>query len=534
MPRDIRLFRSRHLLPSGRLPRSRPPVSRHRRLGLMPPVALAAALAAGGGGIALLSADAATTGLTASYQTVASWGSGYTGQYTLTNHGSAVSSWTLSFDLPSGTSITSMWNGFYKVSAGKVSVTPVLWSGQSWDGTIAAGQSLQIGFVTEAAGTAGKPAGCRVDGQSCTAAPPAGKSGPAGGPTAPASPAPTSPGPTSTAPATPPAPAPTASSPPPGPAPSSSATTAPSPVPAGFSPYVDTSLYPPFSLTTAAQQAGVRQFNLAFVVAGGASGTAGCTPEWGGVTAVGSDPVAAQISALRAMGGDVRISFGGEDGSELAQTCTSASQLEAAYQQVISAYDVSKLDFDIEGAAQDDTAANARRDQALAALEARDSELQVSFTLPVLPTGLTADGLSVLTGAIAAGVQISAVNVMAMDYGDSPAPDPAAMMGTYAIDAATAADAQLAGALGISDSAAWSRIAVTPMIGQNDEADEVFTLADAQQLAAFAASKHLAWLSMWSAGRDQECPGGADSNAQPTCSGVVQSADAFMKALGAY
>ena len=36
------------------------------------------------------------------------------------------------------------------------------------------------------------------------------------------------------------------------------------------------------------------------------------------------------------------------------------------------------------------------------------------------------------------------------------------------------------------------------------------------------------------AGRDQECPGGADSNAQPTCSGVVQSADAFMKALGAY
>jgi hypothetical protein len=297
---------------------------------------------------------------------------------------------------------------------------------------------------------------------------------------------------------------------------------------------VDTSLYPPFSLTATAQQTGVRQFNLAFVVAGGDSGTAGCTPEWGGVTAIGSDPVAAQISALRAMGGDVRISFGGEDGSELAQTCTSVSQLEAAYQQVISAYDITGIDFDIEGAAQDDTAANSRRDQALASLEARDSGLQVSFTLPVLPTGLTADGMNVLTGAIAAGVQISAVNVMAMDYGDSPAPDPATMMGTYAIDAATAADAQLAGALRISDTAAWSRIAVTPMIGQNNETDEVFTLADAQQLEAFAASKHLAWLSMWSAGRDQECPGGADSSAQPTCSGVVQSAGAFMKILGAY
>jgi signal transduction histidine kinase len=44
----------------------------------------------------------------------------------------------------------------------------------------------------------------------------------------------------------------------------------------------------------------------------------------------------------------VRISFGGESGSELAVTCTSVSQLRAAYQQVISAYDVNKIDFDIE------------------------------------------------------------------------------------------------------------------------------------------------------------------------------------------
>ena len=59
----------------------------------------------------------------------------------------------------------------------------------------------------------------------------------------------------------------------------------------------------------------MKQFNLAFVVSGGS----GCTPEWGGVTAIGDDPVAAQIGALRAIGGDVRISFGGEDGSELAR-----------------------------------------------------------------------------------------------------------------------------------------------------------------------------------------------------------------------
>ena len=282
---------------------------------------------------------------------------------------------------------------------------------------------------------------------------------------------------------------------------------------------------------TTAQSTGVKQFNLAFVVAGGSGG---CTPEWGGVTAIGSDPVAAQIGALRAIGGDVRISFGGEAGSELALTCTSVSQLEAAYQQVISAYDVNKIDFDIEGAAIANTAANTRRDQAIAALQAQDNGLQVSFTLPVLPSGLTSDGVAVLAGAAQAGVQISAVNVMAMDYGDGAAPNPAGKMGTFAIDAATATDAQVASALGISDDAAWPKIAVTPMIGVNDTSDEIFTVANAQQLAAFAASKHLAWLSMWSAARDTECPGGAASSAEPTCSSIVQAPDAFMDALGAY
>jgi chitinase len=56
----------------------------------------------------------------------------------------------------------------------------------------------------------------------------------------------------------------------------------------------------------------------------------------------------------------------------------------------------------------DDTAANALRDQALAALQARNPGLQVSFTLPVLPSGLPADEDAVLTGAVQAGVDISA------------------------------------------------------------------------------------------------------------------------------
>jgi hypothetical protein len=486
---------------------------------------MAAVLAAGGGAGALA---ASSTGdgpsLSVSYETVTSWGTGYTGQYTITNDGGAATTgWTLGFRLPAGTSITSLWNGADTVSGGQVTVTNA-----GWDGAIQPGGSADVGFVTSGSGgPAGVPGDCTIDGAPCQPGPGSTPSG---------SPAPSQPGPTPSA-GPSPAPSPTATaSPTPSPAPSPPPAPPPSPSPptgpppggtAGFAPYVDTSLFPPFSLTTAASQTGVKQFNLAFVVSGG-----GCTPEWGGVTAIGNDPVAAQISALRAAGGDVRVSFGGQAGSELAQTCTSVSALAAAYQQVISAYGLNKIDFDIEGAAIADTAANTRRDQALAQLQARDQGLQVSFTLPVLPSGLTQDGVSLLAGAVSAGLQIFAVNVMAMDYGDANAPNPSGMMGTYAIDAATATDGQIASVLGITAPAAWSKVAVTPMIGVNDQADEIFTLSDAQQLVSFAASKHLAWLSMWSAGRDQECSGGAQASAQPTCSSIVQPRFAFMKALG--
>ncbi|HTZ22993.1 MAG TPA: cellulose binding domain-containing protein, partial [Streptosporangiaceae bacterium] len=415
--------------------------------------------------------------------------------------------WTLGFRLPGGASLSSLWNGADTVSGGQVTVTNA-----GWDGAISPGGSAQIGLVVEGSATA--PGNCTIDGAPCQ---PGG--GGAGSPTPSAS-APSATTPTPTA-SPSPSPSPSPSSPAPSPSPSEPAGTT-----AGFAPYVDTSLFPPFSLTSVAAQTGVKQFNLAFVVSGG-----GCTPEWGGTTAIGGNPVAAEIGA---MGGDVRVSFGGEDGSELAQTCTSVSQLTAAYQQVISAYDLNKIDFDIEGAALDDTAANAVRDQALAQLQAQDPGLQVSFTLPVEPSGLTQDGIDLLDGAVSAGVGISAVNVMAMDYGDASAPDPATMMGAYAIDAATATDAQIAGVLGISDAAAWAKVAVTPMIGQNDQTDEVFTVADAQQLEAFAAAKHLAWLSMWSAGRDTECPGGADTAPQPSCSGIVQTPQEFAETLGQF
>ncbi|MET9010602.1 glycoside hydrolase family 18 protein [Streptomyces olivaceoviridis] len=466
-----------------------------------------------GGGAVLLTGTANAAGVNAAYTRTSDWSTGYTAQYVVTNNtGQAEKTWTLEFDLPAGARLSSLWNGESSVSGQHVTVKPATWD---TDG-LAPGKSVTVGFVVNGSGD---PTGCRIDDARCSADGGATPE-PSGRPTQttqPPTPAPTSTStsaPTQSAPATQSAtPTPTGST--------GSGTTAS----AGFAPYVDTSLYPAFDLLGAADATGVKNYNLAFLTDGG-----GCTPKWGGVTDLTSDAVAAQIGALRAKGGDVRVSFGGASGSELATTCSSADALAAAYGKAVDSYRLTKVDFDVEGGALPDTAANTRRAQAIAKLQAQHPGLDVSFTLPVMPEGLTQDGVNLLANAKSNGVRINTVNIMAMDYGASYSGD----MGTYAEQAATATQAQVKSVLGLSDSAAWKAVAVTPMIGVNDVSSEVFKVDDAAQLVDFARSKGLGWLSMWSATRDKQCAGGTKPTADATCSSVTQEPFAFSKAFGAY
>ncbi|WP_327137017.1 cellulose binding domain-containing protein [Streptomyces sp. NBC_01340] len=449
-----------------------------------------------GGGAFLFSGTALAAGVGAAYTKTSDWSTGYTAQYVITNDtGRAKGDWTLEFDLPAGAELSSLWNGTSTVSGQHVTVKPTSWDK---DG-LAAGESVTVGFVVK--GTA-DPKGCVIDGAKCSVDDGATPE-PSGRPTQ--SPTPT---PTAT------------------PTPSASETTGSGTTTgAGFAPYVDTSLYPAFDLVGSATATGVKDYNLAFITDGG-----GCTPKWGGVTDLASDGVASQIGALRAKGGDVRVSFGGASGSELATTCASADALAAAYGKAVDAYDLTKVDFDIEGGALPNTAANTNRAKAIAKLQRQHPNLDVSLTLPVMPEGLTQDGVNLLSDAKSNGVKISAVNIMAMDYGPAYSGD----MGTYAEQAATATQAQVKSVLGLSDSAAWKSVAVTPMIGVNDVASEIFKVDDATQLVDFAKSKGLGWLSMWSATRDKQCPGGAKNSADATCSSIAQDAGAFSKAFGAY
>lgn len=290
-----------------------------------------------------------------------------------------------------------------------------------------------------------------------------------------------------------------------------------------YAPYIDVSLNTPdTTITSIAEKTGVKYFTLAFVNAGENN-----EPMWAWRPADGY--YKDQVDRIRAMGGDVILSFGGAVGAEteLARKITDTELLTQKYQSVIDAYGAKNIDFDIEGSALNDQASVDRRNQAIKKLQDSDPGLYVSFTLPIAPGGLAPEGRNIIRSAKDAGIRVDRVNVMLMDYGDGAAPDPDGKMGYYGIQATTSLFGQLKEIYpDKSEEQIWSMIGLTPMIGQNDVQSEVFYLEDAQQVAEFAGSKGAGLMSIWAAHRDNG-KGGRDQVANWGYSGIEQSDFAF-------
>src|SRR4051812_35989630 len=262
-----------------------------------------------------------------------------------------------------------------------------------------------------------------------------------------------------------------------------------------------------FKLTDCDDACGQKFYTLAFIIADKDG-----KPAWDGRMPLAENVYADQIDAIRKRGGDVIVSFGGEGGTELALAEKDAAALEAKYQAVIDQYKFTWLDFDIEGKALDNTAANERRNTAIANLQKKQPELIVSFTLPVDPNGISAESRAMLADAKARGVKVHSANVMTMDYG--PRHSKGKKMSDVAIASATKAHEQCQA---IDPSIA---IGLTPMIGQNDVKSEVFTIDDAKALRAWAeVQPWVCSLSFWASNRDNGKAGQKGGN---TRSGIEQ------------
>jgi len=308
-----------------------------------------------------------------------------------------------------------------------------------------------------------------------------------------------------------------------------------------FAPYVDMTLYPTPDLDGIARQTGVNLFTVAFVQ----SDPQG-NPAWAGLPALGLGSnneqfqgLGREINELRAIGGDVMLSIGGANGVSLAQTFVnqnkSAAQLKNSYLSVVNEYGLNHLDFDIEGAAISSPQSIQLRSEAIALLQQEQPNLDIWYTLPVLPSGLTSEGLNVVREALTAGVNLDGINIMAMDYGAAAAPPEAASMGDYAIQAAQNTYSQLAGLYGeFGQTFGWDNLGVTPMIGVNDVTAEIFRPTDAQQLLSFAEQQGLGMLSMWSLGRDRPAPAGQEGLAAYNHSGLSENPYTFVDIFGSY
>lgn len=307
-----------------------------------------------------------------------------------------------------------------------------------------------------------------------------------------------------------------------------------------FAAYVDVTATPTFQF----QQMGAtshRDAILSFIVSDPSNV---CTPSWGGAytmnEAAGALDLDTRIARLQQQGGSVAISFGGKANQELAVNCTNPTQLLAAYHSVVDRYNINTIDLDLEQSGLTNAAANARRATAIAALQkdrrAEGKALAVWVTLPVDTQGLTTDGTNEIATLLSKGVDITGLNVMTMDYGASLASGQSMLQGSES--ALEQSERQLGilyqrAGIYLNSASLWRKMGATPMIGQNDNVNEVFTLADANGLNSFARSHGMERMSMWSANRDITC----GSNyvdvtvVSDSCSGVNEGSTTFTDIL---
>ncbi|MFF9641971.1 glycosyl hydrolase family 18 protein [Kitasatospora aureofaciens] len=291
-----------------------------------------------------------------------------------------------------------------------------------------------------------------------------------------------------------------------------------------FAPYFES--WTGQSPATLAAQSGAKYLTMAFLQA---ATKGSCTPYWNGDTSkpVSSSTFGADIATIRANGGDVIPSFGGytadNTGTELADSCTDVGQIAAAYEHLITTYDISRIDLDIEDNSLTNTAGIDRRNKAIKTVQdwaaASGRTVQFSYTLPTTTSGLADSGLAVLRNAVSNNARIDVVNMMTFDYYDNATHDMAA-------DTQTSAQGlynQLARLYPSKTPAQlWGSIGITEMVGIDDfGAAETFTVANATTVYNWAVSKGINTLSFWALQRDNgNCAGkGGDDS----CSGINQN-----------
>jgi hypothetical protein len=261
-----------------------------------------------------------------------------------------------------------------------------------------------------------------------------------------------------------------------------------------------------------------------------ATGTCG-SETWGGVP--GASWAAENIPQLQNAHLNYVVSTGGAAGTF---SCGSTAGMESFIARYASPNLVG-VDFDIEGGqTQSDIQALV---SAAAGAQAQYPGLQFSFTLATLAAsdgsygGVNSLGNEVVQAVLGSGLKNYVVNLMTMDFGSASSGVCVVVSGSCEMgQSAIQAVKNLEHTYGIPA----GKIAVTPMIGLNDNSSETFTATDVDTLTSYVRGNGLAGLHFWSLDRDTPCPS-AQTWASPTCNSVsgttaLEYTDRFLSDLG--
>ncbi|WP_130434696.1 glycosyl hydrolase [Rivibacter subsaxonicus] len=239
----------------------------------------------------------------------------------------------------------------------------------------------------------------------------------------------------------------------------------------------------------------------------------------------------ANVAAFEKAGMPYIVSTGGEGG---VFTCASDEGM-ARFMARYASKMLRGFDFDIEGKqtpAEVDSLV-----QRVKTAQRRHPKLRFSFTVA---TFAASDGggasLNALGDTLMAAIKRhqlggAVINLMVMNYG--PASAAHCVVGKDGRCDMHASALQAAHNLHRKHGVPYNRIALTAMLGRNDVAENVFTLADAQALARDARALGLAGLHHWSLDRDRACPPDKDA-LSPTCHSLPGLEPlAFTRALAA-
>jgi len=258
--------------------------------------------------------------------------------------------------------------------------------------------------------------------------------------------------------------------------------------------------------------------------------TGACGSEnWGGVP--GASFASENVPQLQAAGLNYVVSTGGEAGTF---TCASTAGMESFIARYASPHLVG-IDFDIEGGQSESDIQNLVASAAGA--QSEYPNIQFSFTLATLGAsdgsygGVNSLGNEVVEAVLGSGLKNYVINLMTMDFGSASSSVCVVVSGSCEMgQSSIQAVKNLEHTYGI----AASKIAVTPMIGLNDNTSETFTAADVDTLTSYATSNGLAGLHFWSLDRDTPCN---DDYASPTCNSVssttpLEYTNRFLSDLG--